>query len=98
MSAEVGCVLNVAAISDVSAAQVVWDSESHSQSREDRVRILAVVRLVTDPGLIVIENTEAFTATVAPVAIAVASIDVRLVLWDEFPLAEAEVTETALIW
>ena len=43
------------------------------------------------------ENTEASTATVAPVAIAVASIDVRLVLWDEFPLAEAEVTETALI-
>ena len=48
--------------------------------------------MVTDPGLIVIENTEAFTATVAPVAIAVTStVDVRLVLWGEFPLAEAEV-------
>ena len=74
------------------------NSNSHLQGREGRVRILTSVRMVTDPGLIVIENTEAFTATVAPVAIAVASIGVRLVLWDEFPLAEAEVAETALIW
>ena len=36
------------------------NSNSHLQSREDRVRILTSVRMVTDPGLIVIENTEAF--------------------------------------
>ena len=73
------------------------NSNSHLQGREDGVRIFTVVRMVTNPGLIAKENTEAFTATVAPFAIAVASIDVRLALWDEFPLAEAEVTETALI-
>ena len=96
MSAEVGCVLNVATISDVSAAQVVWDSESHSQSREDRVRILTVVRLVTDPGLIVIEDAEALTAAVAAVAVAGASVGVRLMLRDEIKLGEAEVAQTAL--
>ena len=52
---------------------------------------------MTDPGLIVKENTEALTAAVAAVAVAVASVDVRLVLWDEVPLAEAEVAQTALL-
>ena len=74
------------------------NTNSHLQSREGRARTLTSVRMVADPGLIVIENTEAFAATVATVAVAVASIDVRLVLWGEFPLAEAEVAEIALIW
>ena len=52
--------------------------------------------MVPDPGLIVIENTETFAATVATVALAGASVDVRVVLWDVVPLAEAEVAQTAL--
>ena len=51
---------------------------------------------MADPGLIVIEYTETFAATVATVALARASVDVRVVLWDEVPLAIAEVAQTAL--
>ena len=54
--------------------------------------------MVTDPGLIVIEDAEALAAAVAAVAVAGASVDVRLVLRDEVPLAEAEVAQTALLW
>ena len=55
--------------------------------------------MVTDPGLIVIiEDPEALAAAVAAVAVAGSSADVRLVLRDEVPLAEAEVAQTALPW
>ena len=52
--------------------------------------------MVIDPCFVVVENTEAFTAAVATVALARASVDVRVVLWDVVPLAIAEVTQTAL--
>ena len=54
------------------------------------------VRMVTDPALIVIEDPEALATAVAAVAVAGASADVRLVLRDEVPLAEAEAAQTAL--
>ena len=74
------------------------NSNSHLQSREGRVRTLTIVRMVPDPGLIVIENTETLAATVATVALAGASVDVRVVLLYVVPLAEAEVAQTALSW
>ena len=56
------------------------------------------VRMVTNPELIVIEDPGALAAAVAAVAVAGASVDVRLVLRDVVPLAEAEVAQTALPW
>ena len=52
--------------------------------------------MVIDPCFVVVENAETFTATVATVALARASVDVRVVLWNVVPLAIAEVAQTAL--
>ena len=66
------------------------------ESREDGVRILTIVCLVTDPCLVVIKNTEAFTAKVTTVAIAVASVCISIVLWNVNMEATAEIAHTAL--
>ena len=44
------------------------------------------------------EDPEALAAAIAAVALAGAPVDVRLVLRDEVPLAEAEVAQAALPW
>ena len=52
--------------------------------------------MVTDPCLVVVENTEALTAKVTTVAIAVASVCIRVVLWNVNMIATAEVAHAAL--
>ena len=52
--------------------------------------------MVTDPCLVVVKNTEAFTAKVTTVAIAVASVCISIVLWNVNMIATAEVAHTAL--
>ena len=52
--------------------------------------------MVTDPRLIVVEDSEAFTSALAAGAVAMASVHVRVELWDVDPLGETEVTETSL--
>ena len=52
--------------------------------------------MVIDPCLVVIKDAEALTATVAAVAVAVASIGISVMLWDENVEATAEIAHTAL--
>ena len=52
--------------------------------------------MVTDPCLVVVKNTEAFTAKVTTVAIAVASVCIGVVLWNMNMEATAEIAHTTL--
>ena len=52
--------------------------------------------MVTDPCLVVVNNTEAFTAKVTTVAIAIASVCISIVLWNVNMKATAEIAHIAL--
>ena len=52
--------------------------------------------MVTDPCLVIVENTKALTAKVTTVAIAVASVGIGVVLWNMNMEATAEVAHTTL--
>ena len=52
--------------------------------------------MVTDPCLVVVENTKAFTAKVTTVAIAVASVCIGVVLWNMNMETTAGIAHTTL--